>query len=296
RSASALQYFREAVERAPDFAEAWAALALQHIARGNSGPASDRGAHYAQARSAAFAALERNPRLGEAHTALGTLAFYFDWDWEAADRSFRQALEYAPGDAFAYQRYSMFLAALGRLDEAIDAARLSQAIEPMVPTRSSSLGTTYYYARRYEEAAAEMQRALDLSPRFATAEYGLGRIRASQGRFDEAITHLTRAAELGSPVSAFLELARVHALHGDVERSAAAIEKLGALQPLPDITPDNLAFVDAAHGELDTAFARLAAALTLRAGNLLWIRVDPRFDPLRNDPRFESLVRRLQFP
>ncbi len=292
-AASAVRHLERAVGLDPAFGDAWASLSLARVRLANQAPGPGRDAQYAQARQDALAALERDPGLGRAYAALGTIRFYFDWDWNGADAAFQRAIELTPGDGFAHQRYSMFLAAADRLPAAIEHGRAAQTIEPLVPLRSTNLGTLYYYARRYDEAVTELRRALELSPGFAVAHTGLCRVYSATGNLDTAADHCRAAVEKGSPLVGLLGLARVFAQGGrrnDVDRVMAEVRS----QPQgPFISPDSIALIHAAMGDSDVAFEWLEKAAAAKSGNLLWIRVDPRFDPLRKDRRLAAIVSRV---
>jgi TolB-like protein/Tfp pilus assembly protein PilF len=289
----AITHFERAVALEPRFADAWANLALARIRLANQDTSSDRAGEYERARHAAQTAIQLDPQLARAHSALATIRFYYDWDWTGAEGAFEQALSLNPGDAFGYQRYAMFLSARARHTDAIAMARRAQAIEPVVPSRSVTLGMAYYYARRYEESVRETLRALDFAPGYSPAHLALARTFAAMGRLEEAMQHAQKAVDTGNVLNGRTEIARLHALRGEREQADAVLATAAAMPQGQELNPDRLAYVHAANGDLDRAFVELDAAADRRAGNLLWIQVDARFDPFRNDPRFSVLLGRL---
>lgn len=290
---SAVELLERAVAIDPAFAEAWASLAIERIRFANQSPGPDKEALYARGRTEARTAIDLNPSLGDAHIALADIRFYQDWDWSGAEDSYRTAVDLAPGSAYAHGRYAMFLAAAGRTAEAITMGHAAQAIEPQTAVNSSNLATIYHYARRYSDAIREGQRALDLQSGYPIANFRLCSIYASLGRFDEGAERCQDAIAGGNRLSARFELARVHALAGRRDEAERVLNDVLTLPQGPYTNPEHLAFVHAALGETDAAFMRLEEAFAKRAPNLLWIRVDARFDPLRGDARFASLVERV---
>jgi TolB-like protein/Tfp pilus assembly protein PilF len=292
--AESARYFREAVEKDPGFAAAWAQLALVADSELTSSTGIDRTSRVAFAKEMAQRAIELDPMLATAYAALANVQFYYEQDFPAAERSFRKALEVGPSNAFARQRFAMFLAAIGKIDEALDVALETRQMELLNPTRSHTLGFIRYYRRDYDAAIADMRHALELSPTFLVAHFGLGRVLAARRQYDEAITEIELALRGGRTSGYLVELARVHAAAGhrdDVKRVLAELtdrEKAGDRFNL-----DNLAYIAAAEGRIDDAFAILEEARQQKMVNMLWIAVDPRVDPLRNDPRFDQLLRRM---
>ncbi len=288
-----VRYLERAVIVDPQFADAWAALSLARVRRTNQVRPPDREAQYKRARTEALKALELDPMLAVAYTALGNLRFYHDWDWNGAEAAFRRATELAPGDGSAHYRYSLLLAGESRADEAIEAARRALALDPMGWRPALNLGTILYYARRYDEAARETQRVLQLSPGLNVATYQLCHIASATNHLDEAVSQCEDSVAKGNRINGLLELSRIHALAGRRQQAEAILTALRSSPESASINPDNFAFIYAALGDRDSAFALLEQALAMKAGNLLWIRVDPRFDLLRSDPRFRPLVERV---
>ena len=295
RAPIAAQHFRDALEIEPQFAAAWAELALVELGRIQLSPDwSDRRERGAEVKKLATRAIDIDPMFPTGYTALGAVQFNIDWDFVAAEASFRRALDLAPSDTPTRQRLSMLLAALGRLEEAFVVAEEARQIEPLVAARSSSLGILHYYARNYPRAAAEIQRALSLNPSFPPAHLALGRVYAAMNRFDEAIRSIERSMAQ-EPIGAYMvELARVHAQAGNRSELARTLEKATELRKSGEgFSLDNYAYIAAAEGRIDDAFNILDQAVEQRMTNLLWIAVDPRADPLRADPRFGPLLRRI---
>lgn len=295
RAAEANRRFREAVEIEPRFAAAWAELALAENRVLATAPVADREARAAFVREVAGKAIELDPEMPAGYAALANEQFYYEWDFPSAERNFRRALEVGPSHAFTRQFYAMFLAATGRLDEALSLAMESRAIEPMNPARTHAVAMIHYYRREYDKAITEMRNALSLSSGFPVAHFGLGRSYSALGRQADAAREIERALKAGRTSGYLIELARVYLAArrlDDYRRVMAELvdrEKQGDRYNL-----DNLAYHAAVEGRVDDAFRILEEARTLKMVNMLWIAVDPRVDVLRSDSRFEQLLRRMK--
>jgi serine/threonine-protein kinase len=290
----AANHFRRALEIDPNFAEAWAELALVEVRLVESAASLDRQERADFARGMALKALNLDPGLASAHAALGTVQFYFDWDFDGAERSLRRAIEVNPSHAFSRQRLSMLLAARNRLEDAIALGRESQRLEPTVANRTASLGMLYYYARDFSRAIDEMRRAVQMSPALPAADFGLGRIYAAQGRYDEAIAAMEKAVAADRNPGWLVELARTCTAAGRKDAAAKLLAELTDRERAGEsFSLDNLAYIAAADGRIDDAFVLLDEAVRRRLVNVLWIAVDPRVDRLRADPRFQPLLDRM---
>lgn len=290
----AARLFKLATEIDPGFAAAWADLALVEVVLHNDLPLIARMERSAVIRSMADRAIQLDPTLASGYAALGTVLFYDLWDFSSAEAAFRQALVVDPSHGFTRQRYSMLLAALGRLPEAIEIAREATAIEPAVPMRAIALGGVYYYARDYDKAEAEARRALQLSPDFPAAFFLLGQIAAARGRYDEAAASVRQALAVSDLAGWHAELARMTAAAGRRDETAQLVTALERRRRAGDgASPDNRAYLAIAEGRLDEAFAILSDAIEKRMPNVLWLAVDPRVDPVRADQRFAALLARI---
>jgi tetratricopeptide (TPR) repeat protein len=185
-----IELFSEAIRLDPQNAHALAGLATAHalLAGGRSDTPQ---ATAAEARRAASAALAIDPQLAEPHAVLAEMAFLFDWDWPAAEQRFRQALALNPSFEYARERYSMFLAARDRLDEALVEMGEARRVNPTSAGLIAATGALLRYARRYPEAVIEYERALALNPEHEGANVGLGRLYNATNRFEEAVARFS---------------------------------------------------------------------------------------------------------
>ena len=291
---TAVEHFRRAVTIDPQFAGAWGELANAEIRRINYMPAVDRAAAATTPREEAERAIQLDPTLAAGYVALGTVQFHFDWDYAAAERTFRTALTLAPSATPAQHQLSMLLAALRRTDEAIAVAREAQQREPLVPAATMRLGTAYYYARKYDAAEAEGRRLVDLAPRSGVGHYLIARTLSARGRHDDAIAAMHRSLAIARPPGYLVEYARILTAAGRDGEVKPVMDELAQLEGKGEgYSLDNLAYIAAASGRTDEAFEILGKAFDRRLVNMLWLPVDPRVDPIRSDPRFATLLSRM---
>lgn len=296
RDACAL--FEKAVTVDPRYALAHASLARCYLALQDFGLMSPAEARQRSTRAAA-AALALDDALPEAHNALAEVRFKFDWDWAGAERSYLAALALNPGSSLVRSPYSRFLSALGRTDEALQQAQLAAESEALSAEMRTSTAVILYYQRRYAEAIADYLKAIELNARFPPAHLGLGRAYAAAGKFEQAVEELNLAIDQsGGDLSYVAVLAAVHAQAGARAEAERLLARLlaEAARPSPRVAPQDLSYVYAALGDRDEAFAWLDKAFEHRSSRILWLKVDPRVDSLRSDPRFAALIRRLGLP
>jgi TolB-like protein len=287
----AAAHLKLATDLEPDFADAWAQRALAELRLIELEARVNRAERAGAAKAMAQRAIELNPASAAGYLALGNVQLYHDWDFAGAERTFRDGLDRAPSSAVTMQALAGLLVALGRFAEAIPLAEQACDLERLVPSRRALLGVFHYYARNYSQAETEMRRALSISPAFPPAHFGLGWVFAAQGRYDEAISEIERAIDPVRRPSYVIELARVHTAAGHRQQAAALLSELADRQSRGEgFSLDNHAYVAAAAGRVDEAFAILDQAVAQRLPNVLWAAVDPRLDPLRTDPRFPPLL------
>lgn len=294
----ALADLLEAVRLDPTSARAFATLSQCYLHLG-AREVLDHHESYTNALRAATRALQLNDTVAEAHTQLAEVKFYYEWNWDWARREYERSLELNPNNSHAMARYSLFLSALGRADEAIRWAALAQQLDPLSTTVRFSPGMAFFYAHRYDEAVAAFFRLKDLPPYSLTASdrVGLARAHAARGRLGEALSEINGAIQQGGALAAWTaELGRIHAQAGDTAEALRILKSLEAQPTVRAQIPAQLAFLHAALGSIDVAFEGLTRAVDERSPAMLWINVDPRFDPVRGDPRYGELTLRVGLP
>jgi tetratricopeptide (TPR) repeat protein len=287
----AFDYFEQAIAVDPDYALAYVGLADVHI---------QFEVEEAKGRAAAMKALEIDPLLGEAHASLGQIASW-GWDWAGAEQHFRRATELSPNYAYAHLAYGFHLAQLGRFDEALNKAQRALELDPLSIVGNQVMGQTYYYMRDYEEAVNWLKRTTEMEPTQNWPHLYLCLAYLEMGRNQEAIEELReRETEINRPLPLAAE-ARAHAAMGKVGEAHKLIERIkevGKQDEEFDIVFPSYSIAQGyvALGQLDHAIEWLERAYRERDWAMIRIGVDPAMDPLRSDPRFQSLLRRMNFP
>jgi TolB-like protein/DNA-binding winged helix-turn-helix (wHTH) protein/Tfp pilus assembly protein PilF len=301
RTVPALQtakgYFEEATQKDPHYALAYAGLADVYDVLG-SGVAAALPPREAmrQARQAAMKAIQLDESLAEGHTSLAGINFSFDWDWGGAESEFRRAIELNPNDVTAHFWYAQLLLALGRWDEALASDNRAAHLDPVAPVFVEFRGAIFHNARQYEKEVEQLKEALHLDPNYFLIHYDLGRAYEQLGNYEQAVNEFQKAIELsGGDLTSEASLAHVYAVSG---KKAKAEKILNALKQ--KITGNNLSYqiadVYIGLGQQDQAFEWLEKAYEDRSGWLTWIAIEPKLDPLRSDPRFADLLRRMNLP
>lgn len=290
-----LDYFQQAVEKDPDYALAYAGMADSYtiLAAGEYAVLSPREA-VPRAKTAAFKALRLDGTLAEAHASLGFLKHSFDWDWQGAEREYKQAIELNFSYATAHHWYAIFLVEMGRFAESTAEIQKSENLDPLSLIISSDFGWILYNERQYDSAIQQLRKTLELDPNFASGHWTLGLAYGGKGMSNEALTELRKAVDLsgGLPVCV-AALGRAQALAGNRELALRIVNDLQDQSKHRYVLPDGLASIYAALGENDQALAQLEKAYADRTDAIPLLKVDPRLDPLRADPRFAALLRRV---
>jgi DNA-binding winged helix-turn-helix (wHTH) protein/TolB-like protein/lipoprotein NlpI len=292
----AIEFFQRAVEMDSQFAAAYSGLADSYSILGYLSYLAPAGS-FPEAKRYATKALALDPSLAEAHASLGFVNFYFDWDWPSAEAAFRRAIELEPNNASPHQWYSVYLLAAGRRAEALREIQLAQQRDPLSLAVNTDLGFHYYYTGQYDEAVKQLRLVLQMNPAFPPAHLWLGRTYQELGKFDDALVEF-RAVEdrvRAWPVS----IAAWGFVAGVAGRRSQALDALAELEQLSRrrfVTSYGVALIYAGLGQNDAAFAWLEKAFDERSNWLVWLRLDPRWNGLRTDPRFAQLVRRMRFP
>ncbi len=250
-----------------------------------------------RAKAEALKALELDDDLAEAHTSLAWVTFLYEWDWEAAEREFRRAIELNPAYATAHQWYAWLLMALGRTDDALAEGRASLEADPASVSIRRTLGWLYYYAGRSADALVHLRQAVALQPNAQESHRVLGLALTQEGQFDAAADAFREALSLG-PESAYTKAAMAYlaAVTGRLDETERILNELEEYATEAYVSPVAFATVYVAMGDTDRALASIEQAYQERRGWLAYLNVEPILDPLRSDPRFADLVRRMRLP
>ena len=287
------EYFQQAIDLDPAYALAYAGLADSYnmLADYSVLPPKDA---FPRAAAAASKALEMDDTLSEAHTSLAFVKMDYEGDWAGADREYRRAIELNPNYATAHQWYASYLVMMRRYDESIAEMKRAQALDPLSRIINANLGLHYYYARQYDQAIEQLRKTIDLNPDFGLAYFYMGRALAQKGMYKEAIAQLQKARELsGEDPETIAELGYAYALAGRRAEAQDVLNEMNELAKRRYFLPYFFASVYTGLGDKDQAFAYLEKAYDVSHPGLALVNVDPKFDPLRSDPRFADLVRRI---
>jgi TolB-like protein/Tfp pilus assembly protein PilF len=286
----AREYFEQALKIDPNYAPAYAGLADYYISSVETRPLVSM----PQAKQFAMKALDLDPDLAEAHLELALIHFYADWDWAAAEKEFKVAIQLSPSDAEAHRTSSFYFSALGRVDEALAESRQAQQLDPLSIWTQITSGYVFYFARRYDEAVAQCGKALEWDSNSAGAYDCLGASYLAKGMNQQAIASSLKASDLANNDPARLVgLGRAYGLAGRKSDARKVLEQLRQFSDRTYVSPYFFATVYASLGQNDEAFARLQEAVREHDGYLAWLKVDSAVDPLREDPRFQGLMQQV---
>ena len=291
----ARQNFEHALEIDPGYALAHAAMADYYSALpfySSSRPDEV----FPKAKAAVARALELDPQLSEAHAALAYIRTYYDWDWRDAGKEFELALEFDPNNANLQHRYSRYLSSVGRTDEALVHMQRARELDPLSLIIQANVGIIHYFGRQFGETLRDLRQVTAADPEFPVAHWGMGLALEQLGDMDAALASFQRAAELtkrGTNVLA--SMGRAYAASGQQAEARKILQELAARAKERYVPSYQVALVYAGLGDKDKAFESLEAAFEERSTLLTYLKMDPRFDPLRGDARFQSMLRRLNF-
>ena len=293
----AIAFYEQAIARDPNYALAYAGLSSAYIIL-PFWAGVDRLDAYSKAKDAALKALRLDPNLAEAHLALGKVLFFSEIDLPGALREYQRAIELQPNDATAHHWLGNdALSALGRFEEAIAQGKRAVELDPLSPVINTDLGTTFYYAHRYEESAKQLRKTLEIDPTFFYAHFNLGIALQAAGDLSGAITEYEKAKQLGDDTYVPMLCAQAKAYAGDKDAALRMLNDLDKISQHREVVGYCRALLYLSLNNKDEALRWLEQGLKERDGsNISWIKVDPLLDPLHGDPRFEALVQKVIAP
>ncbi len=292
----AIGHFAKAIDADPTFAAAYADMAESYANLGYFGGLAPEIA-FPQARAAASKALALDSTLTNAHRATAVQLSSGEWNFAAADRAYARAVALDSTNARSHWMRGMYLTAMNRSEEAIASVERAQRLDPLSLIIQSASARSYYNARRYQEAIDQAKVALALDSTHARARFWIGMAAEQLGRSDEAIRELKATIQQGGPTSAYLAaLAHVYATSGQRREALRLLRDLETRSKTRYVSPLDLATIRLGLGDTDSALALLSRAVQAHDGALHFLAVDPRYEPVRRDPRFQCLLRRIGFP
>jgi TolB-like protein/DNA-binding winged helix-turn-helix (wHTH) protein/Tfp pilus assembly protein PilF len=293
---TAIDYFRRAITIDPSYAEAYAGLADSYAVAGDWKygvlPPLDA---FPKATAAAAKALVLDASLGEAHASLAYALDLYGWDWVAAETEYKQAIQLNPGYATAHQWYSWHLFMVGRDDDALNELRRAESLDPLSLIINADIADALCVAHRYDEAVEQSEKTLKMDANFAVGHYELGQALVQKHMYDQAIVEFQRAIELSGHSGAFdSNLGYAYAVSGRKEEALKIVDELESRHPTNYSVDADIALIYVGLDDRDEAINRLNKAFDARFKASILRR--PAFDPLRSDPRFQDLLRRMGLP
>jgi TolB-like protein/DNA-binding winged helix-turn-helix (wHTH) protein/Flp pilus assembly protein TadD len=285
--------FRQSIDIDPTYAPAYDGLADLYSWQAFWGlrPATDV---FPLAKAAALKALELDDGLGDAHATLGMIKLAFDWDWPGAGKEFERAVQLTPMSSVVHFSYSVFLTAVGRLDEAVNEARKAVELDPLNPAANVQLGWVLYFACRHDEAIAQLKRALELDPSFASAYMELGWNYVQKRMYSEAVLACQKAVNLEPDEQ--VTVGSCGMVYGLAGRRKDALQLLARLKKVPErsyLDPYNVMALYVGLGDHDSAIHWLERAYREHSASIYGLKTDPFVNPMRSDPRFQDLLHRM---
>lgn len=290
----AIDFLQKAIEKDPNFALAYADIAEAYFSLSITGSMRPRDA-FPQAKDASMKALQIDPFLAEAHCNLGIAKFFHDWDWVGAERDFKRAIEINPNYHLAHEMYAHLLSNLGRHTEAVPEIDRALEIDPLSLIANAIKGQILYLAGQYDEAAAHLQRAIEVEPNFWISHLTLGKIYERRKMYPEAIGEFQAASDLSGAPEPKSYLAYTYAVSGKHVEAQRLLDELKQSFTRQYVPPKHVALVYAGMGQKDEMFVWLEKAYEDRDISLTFIKVEPRWNEYRADPRFNDLYHRIGF-
>jgi len=289
-----IRYFEQAIAEDPDYALAYSGLADSYaLDLDYKGAPVFEGMERAKAEARKAIALDET--LAEAHTSLGWVTFIYDWDWAAAERQFRRAVELNPRYSTAHQWYSWFLAAMGRFEESLEHGRTATELDPASVSIRRSMGWLQYYARQHDGALDNLRRGLAMDPTAAETHRLLGLVYLQQGSLDEAAAAFKEAlANAPNDSLALAGLGHVAARRGRADEALAVLAELAARAKSHYVSPVAQAQLYVTLDQRDRAFEWLDKAYQDRRGWLAYLKIEPLLDGIRDDARFQRMLERMR--
>ncbi|HEY6189038.1 MAG TPA: protein kinase [Pyrinomonadaceae bacterium] len=288
---SGIKFFNQAIEIDPSYALAHAGLADAYYRL--SGAYLPPLEAMPQAKAAAIRALEIDETLAEAHASLAVIKAFYDWEWAEAEKEYQRAIEYNPGYASAHHWYGWYLALMGRLDQAIAEITQAYELDPGSLEINTDLGLSFFLARQYDQAIEQFRKSIEMDQSFINGHFFLGWAYEQKGDAGKAIEEFQKVLQIDDAPFYLAALGHAYASSGQRAEAERVLAELKERQQRTHVSPYDFTIIYTAVGERDLAFACLEKAFETRSEALVWLKVDPRLDQIRTDPRFISIQRKV---
>jgi DNA-binding winged helix-turn-helix (wHTH) protein/TolB-like protein/tetratricopeptide (TPR) repeat protein len=288
-----IEFYKKAIDADPAYALAFAGMAQAFAALPITSDVPPNEA-FPQAKAAAEKALEIDANLAEARIVLGAVEFWFDWDWTNAEAELKKAIAISPNNPDAHRFYAVLLTVLGRSDEALAEMETARQLDPLSLIVNALKGQSFFYAGRDAEAIDQLQKTFEIDSNFWIAHIILARVYIRQNRFAEAVAETKKAGEFSGGNSEATSLSGYAS--AKAERRDDALAMLKELQSNQRYIPSyNIALINNGLGNREEALNQLEKAFKERDARMMLIKIEPKWDNLRNDPRFIDLLRKMNF-
>jgi eukaryotic-like serine/threonine-protein kinase len=290
----AIDYFEEAVKVSPDFVPALSGLSDAYLWAGYNEGVFTASEARPKAKAAAEKAIQLDPASAEAHTSLAVFKLFYEYDWAGSEAEFRRAFALNPNYAFAHDQFGLGLAFQGRLDEAIAEGKRAGELDPLSPQILLDSSIALIFKGDFRAAKDQARRSAELDPTYFFGPFGEAWVDIDAGRPGDAIAALQKARTMAAPAFVTAWLAYAYAATGDRARAMATVAELKKVSLRGEITPFNLAVVSIGLGQRARALDHLEQAYAADSQWLGWLKMDRLFDPLRSEPRFAALLKKLR--
>ncbi len=296
--AKSIKYFNESLKKDSNCALPYSGLSNAYLVLAATGSMKSKTA-YEYAKQYALKALDMDRELTESHIALALVKMFYDWDWKGSLRSFKTAMELNPGAAYVHYTYSLFLRAVGNIDECIEEIVKAHNLDPLSLVINNTLGENLIFAERFEDAKKQFQKTLELDPNFRSAIWNLGFVYLFEGDYKKGLEIFVKAKEkCGDDLKGFKGQAPIgfaYALLGNKEAAEECLIKIKEREESdPNISVNfDYALVYKGLGDYDKVFYYLERAMEERNGGILFIGKHPGWKDLRTDKRFEAIMKKI---
>lgn len=288
-----IEYYDQAVTLDPNFALAYAGLSSSYVLLSGYAQSSPHES-FPKAKENARKALQLDESLAEAHTSLSYALFNYDWNFDESEKEMKRAIELNPNYSTAYHWYgNANLLATGKMDESVAAMEKARELDPLSLIINADLATSFLYAEKYDQAIELYKRTIELDENFYYSRIYLGRTLALKGDYENAVKELKKAESLYDDPQVQMLLARTYVWMKKPEEARKILNKMTELSKQKYVSPYYLAEIHTGLGEKEEAFRLLEKALEMREGPMIYLKVEPFFNELRSDPRFDNLVQRV---
>jgi TolB-like protein len=294
-SQKGIDYYNQAILVDPNYAMAYTGLANSYGVMALAFLPPEEG--FSKAKYYAGKALELDETLSDAHSSMGAVRLFYDWDWVEAEKELTTALELDPDHFDANIVYPAFLESMGRFDESRPLAVGAQRREPLSAWTNTQLGIDLYLSRRYDASVAQLEKTISIEPRYLPAYLQLGQAYIQKKMYTRAIETFQKGIDQAGPDPHLIALrGHAYALAGELDNARQALDELNAMSKSAYVSSYFFAVVHAGTGDTDQTFEWLEKAYQERYFMLIRLKVEPLFDPLRSDARFHNLLKRMNFP